>query len=217
LVLRHFEVADGDGHLSGHFDIIMHGTQIIRRPTKQASLDLATSINLSDEGHLSEDSQKSSSVTNEEGLDIERLIASRTQFDNDPSLRETEYLVKWMGYDSDENTWEPGKNLGSDASTLIKDLVKEQIILKDWKIAIAAPNEASATIIDITFVSVDATGLDFRRTGNGKCFVFSIDDDSPALTLSNHKLEIGALINKVSETFVSDLMKVLLDLIKFLN
>jgi hypothetical protein len=198
LVLRHFQVADGAKHLSGHFDVIMHGTQIIQRPPKQASLDTPESINLGDKEHLAEDSQQSSSGANDEGLDIERLVDSRMQTDGDPSLRETVYLVKWMDYDSDENTWEPVKNLGNDASTLIKDLVREQIILKDWKAAIDAPNEASAIIIEITFVSVDDTGLIFRKTGNGKCFVFSIGDDSPALTLSDNKLEIGALLVNVN-------------------
>ena len=131
LVLRHLKVADGDGHLSEHFDIIVHGTQTIQRPRKQPPIDSLTPGNLDDAGNLNDDSQQSSYAGDEEELIIERLLASRIKID-DPSLRILQYLVKWLGFDvSTENTWEPHENLGGDASTLIKDLAREETITKD--------------------------------------------------------------------------------------
>ena len=40
-----------------------------------------------------------------EEFDVERIIAKRTR------KKKTEYLVKWLGYDKSENTWEPTANL----------------------------------------------------------------------------------------------------------
>jgi hypothetical protein len=82
---------------------------------------------------------------------------------------------------------------------LAKDLVREETITKDWKLAIAAAKEMSTTVIDTTFVGSAGMGLDFRRTGNGKCSVFSIDDGSLAMKLSNNELKIGALLVSVND------------------
>jgi hypothetical protein len=160
---------------------------------KQSHIDQVAPENLDD------DSQESSSASDADDLVIEKLLASRIK-DGDPSLLTPEYLVKWLGYDySKDNTWEPRKNLGGDASTLIKDLVREETITKAWKIAIAAARPTSTNTIDITFVDPDGMGLDFRSTGNDQCFVFSIDDGGPAMKLSNNELQIGALLVSVNE------------------
>jgi Chromo (CHRromatin Organisation MOdifier) domain len=37
----------------------------------------------------------------EEEYDVEKIVDKRTRNGT------TEYLVKWLGYESDENTWEP--------------------------------------------------------------------------------------------------------------
>jgi Chromo (CHRromatin Organisation MOdifier) domain len=41
----------------------------------------------------------------EEEYDVEKIIGKRNRNGT------TEYLVRWLGYESDENTWEPTGNL----------------------------------------------------------------------------------------------------------
>jgi hypothetical protein len=108
--------------------------------------------------------------------------------------------VKWLGYDNPkDNSWEPRADLGGDASTLIKDLVREETVIKAWRIAIAAAKKASTNTIDITFVDPAGMGLDFRSADNDQCFVYSIDDGGPAMKLSSNKLQIGALLVSVND------------------
>ena len=49
---------------------------------------------------------------------------------------------------------------------------------------------------------VETLGISFRITGDranrGKRFVYSIDDDSPAMILSENKLQIGAVLMSVN-------------------
>ena len=44
---------------------------------------------------------------NEEEYDVERILDSRR------NRQKTEYLVKWLGFDKEENLWEPTKNFSS--------------------------------------------------------------------------------------------------------
>ena len=44
-----------------------------------------------------------------------------------PALRRTRYLVKWEGYDSADNTWEPAENVGDEC---ISQFETEQALLR---------------------------------------------------------------------------------------
>jgi hypothetical protein len=61
----------------------------------------------------------------EEELVIEELLNSRRR-----NRKETEYLVKWQGYNHSHNSWEPRCNLGSEASRLISALERAKRVGK---------------------------------------------------------------------------------------
>ena len=48
-------------------------------------------------------------------FEVERIVKRRKKRNN------YEYFVKWYGYDSDANTWEPPENIGKD---LLRDFIK---------------------------------------------------------------------------------------------
>ena len=105
LVIRQHKVADGDKHLSDHYDVILHGEQKIQRPCGKSPTMQVAQDNL-------DGSQELPPATGEEILVIEKLLVSREKNDDEP-LAETEYLVKWLGYDNPtDNSWEPRCNLG---------------------------------------------------------------------------------------------------------
>ena len=60
----------------------------------------------------------SSDLSSNEYYEIEKLLDKRIN----PITGVTEYLVKWEGYSSDENTWEPEPNLVEDDN---EDLITE--------------------------------------------------------------------------------------------
>jgi hypothetical protein len=62
LVIRQHKVADGEGHLSEHYDISLHGEQVIQRPRKQSPTDHVTPENLDD------DSQEYSTASDADDL-----------------------------------------------------------------------------------------------------------------------------------------------------
>jgi hypothetical protein len=107
------------------------------RPKKRASKIKAQQKQQHDEEEEKQEEEE------EEKLAIEKLLGSR---DDDASglLAETEYLVKWVGYSTKDNSWEPRENLGSEASTLIKELIKAKSAVKDRRVAKAAAAEVGA-------------------------------------------------------------------------
>jgi hypothetical protein len=55
---------------------------------------------------------KTTELENEEEYEVEKILAHRGEGP------QTEYLVKWKGYDHDENTWEPIEHLTNAQATL---------------------------------------------------------------------------------------------------
>jgi hypothetical protein len=49
-----------------------------------------------------------------------------------------------VGYSTKDNSWEPRENLGSEASTLIKELIKAKSAVKDRRVAKAAVAKVGA-------------------------------------------------------------------------
>lgn len=67
-------------------------------------------------------SSKAVRATQEKEWDVEDIVD--TQIDNASS--ETLYLVKWKGYPSKENTWEPKENLGNCKSAIKRCEAKQK-------------------------------------------------------------------------------------------
>ena len=86
-----------------------------------------------------------------------------------------EYLVKWVGRDLTENTWEPSFNLGHNASFLIQNFNAEASGQQVWKTTIVTTDRQT---IVINFTNSAKIGIKFRITGDladrGKRFVCSI-------------------------------------------
>ena len=58
-------------------------------------------------GHSGGDNATSSSDDESEVFNVEQIVGKRTMDDG-----QTEYLVKWLGFDDSENTWEPIESCG---------------------------------------------------------------------------------------------------------
>lgn len=56
----------------------------------------------------------------------------------------TQYLLKWKGYDSDENTWEPEENL--DCQDLLDDFNKRTKMREEAQAAAANSGNASVSV-----------------------------------------------------------------------
>ena len=61
--------------------------------------------------------------------EIEEVLSSRTRY------RKVQYLIKWKGYNPDDNTWEPYDNLLGGAVQSVKDFhLKNQGMPKDPRV-----------------------------------------------------------------------------------
>jgi hypothetical protein len=72
------------------------------------------------------------SVEGQDEFEVEKVLNSRVH------RRKVQYLVKWVGYDDSENTWEPARNL-----THAWDLVKEFHLQNPTAVEPMSPNNAS--------------------------------------------------------------------------
>ena len=92
-------------------NIILNNTVISSSSEDENDSDYVASNNISSDSD-------SSDLSSNEYYEIEKLLDKRIN----PITGVTEYLVKWEGYSSDENTWEPEPNLVEDDN---EDLITE--------------------------------------------------------------------------------------------
>ena len=76
----------------------------------------------------------------EEVFSVEKIVSKRVVGGK------TQYLLKWKGYDSDENTWEPEENL--DCQDLLEEFNKKASKGRDAAATAASMATASVTITD---------------------------------------------------------------------
>jgi hypothetical protein len=57
-------------------------------------------------------SPKPAKISSDQEYEVEKILDHRTDQNT------TQYLIKWVGYDSDDNTWEPAENLENAAEKL---------------------------------------------------------------------------------------------------
>jgi hypothetical protein len=74
----------------------------------------------------------------EEVFSVEKIVSKRVVGGK------TQYLLKWKGYDSDENTWEPEENL--DCQDLLEEFNKKAKGGRDTAATVANMATASVTI-----------------------------------------------------------------------
>jgi hypothetical protein len=72
------------------------------------------------------------SVEGQDEFEVEKVLNSRLH------RRKVQYLVKWVGYDDSENTWEPARNL-----THAWDLVRDFHIQNPSAVKATSPTNAS--------------------------------------------------------------------------
>lgn len=63
-----------------------------------------------------EESDSESSFSDENVYKVEKILQSRTN-----KKGNKEYLIKWLGYPYEDNTWEPEKNITDICPSLIKE------------------------------------------------------------------------------------------------
>ena len=89
----------------------------------------------------------------EEVFSVEKIVSKRV------AGGKTQYLLKWKGYDSDENTWEPEENL--DCQDLLEEFNKKA---KGRDAAATAANMATASVT----ITDDKVCVCVTREGGGE-------------------------------------------------
>lgn len=74
----------------------------------------------------------------EEVFSVEKIVSKKVV------EGKTQYLLKWKGYDSDENTWEPEENL--DCQDLLDEFNKRTKMRDDAQTAAASAGSTSVTV-----------------------------------------------------------------------
>jgi hypothetical protein len=129
---------------------------------------------------------------------VEHIIATR-QITDTQQLPHLEYLVKWVGKTLADNSWVTISDLGYNASFLIQNFNATRAGQQVWKTFLVT---AYRRTIVIVFEKRDTLGIRFAITGDQadrrKRFVYSINDDSPAMILSSNILQVGAVLVSVN-------------------
>ena len=129
---------------------------------------------------------------------VEHIIATR-QITDTQQLPHLEYLVKWVGRALADNSWVTISDLGYNASFMIQNFNATRAGQQVWKTFLVT---AYRRTIVIVFENRDTLGIRFAITGDQadrrKRFVYSINDDSPAMILSNNILQVGAVLVSVN-------------------
>ena len=117
-----------DVHWFGPYEIVEKITPLLYRlklPNSSRTHDVVHISRLkkcNDEPLRIDDDQELSVA--EEEFEVERILDKKRMKSNDGKTR-VYYLIKWKGYDSSFNTWEPGSNLGN-AKEAIKEFEQKQ-------------------------------------------------------------------------------------------
>lgn len=93
----------------------------------------------------------------EEVFSVEKIVSKRVVGGK------TQYLLKWKGYDSDENTWEPEENL--DCQDLLEEFNRKTRLRDEGRHQIAATSSPSTAAT--AFSSEDKASFGAKGLGCG--------------------------------------------------